>query len=47
LIRRLRIIDAAELVIQGSAYLLDKIDKTEQWTWMYMVVVRKPAAATE
>ena len=30
------------LVIQGVSYLLDKIDKTEQWTWMYMIVARKP-----
>lgn len=28
-------------VIQAIAYLLDKIDKAEQWTWMYMVVVCK------
>jgi len=30
------------LMIQGISYLLDKIDKSEQWTWMYMVVARKP-----
>lgn len=30
------------LLLQGGAYLLDKIDKTEQWTWMYLVVARKP-----
>jgi SAM-dependent methyltransferase len=29
------------LFIQGIAYLLDKIDKTENWTWMYMVVAKK------
>ncbi|MDY6854704.1 MAG: methyltransferase domain-containing protein [Thermodesulfobacteriota bacterium] len=29
------------LTIQGVSYLLDKVDKTEQWTWMYMVVARK------
>lgn len=29
------------LVIQGVSYLFDKIDKADQWTWMYMVVARK------
>lgn len=29
-------------LIQGVSYLLDKIDKTEQWTWMYMIIARKP-----
>ena len=37
----LRIIDGVGLLIQAIAYGLDKLDKTEQWTWMYMVVVRK------
>ena len=36
------IIPALGLIIQGGSYLLDKIDKTEQWTWMYMIVARKP-----
>ena len=36
------IIPVIGLIIQGISYLLDKIDKTEQWTWMYMVIVRKP-----
>ena len=35
------IIPALGLAIQGISYLLDKFDKTEQWTWMYMVVARK------
>jgi ubiquinone/menaquinone biosynthesis C-methylase UbiE len=30
------------LAIQGISYLFDKIDKSEQWTWMYMAVARKP-----
>ena len=41
-LRWLRIIDAVGLSIQALAYGLDKIDKTEQWTWMYMVIARKP-----
>ena len=41
-LRWIRIIDAIGLLIQGLAYLLDRIDKSEQWTWMYMVVARKP-----
>jgi SAM-dependent methyltransferase len=40
-LRWLRIIDAFGLVLQGMAYLLDHFDRTEQWTWAYIVVVRK------
>lgn len=36
------VIPALGLVIQGLSYILDRIDKSEQWTWMYMVVTRKP-----
>ena len=41
-LRYIPVIPALSIVIQGVSYLLDKIDKTEQWTWMYMVVARKP-----
>ena len=37
----LHLVDAIGLIIQGISYVLDKIDKTEQWTWMYLVVIRK------
>lgn len=40
-LRWLRIVDAAGLLIQGLAYALDRMDRTEQWTWMYLVVARK------
>lgn len=40
-LRWLRVVDAMGLLIQLIAYGLDKLDKTEQWTWMYMVVARK------
>ena len=40
-LRWFRIIDAIGLMLQGLAYLLDRFDRTEQWTWMYMVVARK------
>jgi hypothetical protein len=26
----------------GGAYALDRVDRSEQWTWMYLVVARKP-----
>jgi SAM-dependent methyltransferase len=39
--RWLHIIDGIGLLIQAIAYVLDKIDKTEKWTWMYMVVAKK------
>lgn len=41
-LRWLRIIDTAGLFVQAFSYGLEKIDKTEQWTWMYMIIVRKP-----
>jgi len=35
------IIPLLGLMIQAMAYVLDKFDKSEEWTWMYMVVARK------
>lgn len=39
--RWFRIIYTLGLLIQAFSYFLDKLDKTEQWTWMYMVVAKK------
>lgn len=36
-----KLIDAIGLVVQAISCLLDKMDKTDQWTWGYVVVVRK------
>lgn len=41
-LRFIPIIPFVGLIIQGISFLLDKIDKSEQWTWMYTIVVRKP-----
>lgn len=35
------IIPAVGVTVQGLAYLFERIDKAEQWTWMYEVVARK------
>lgn len=43
IVRFVPIIPVIGLIIQGLSFILDKIDKTEQWTWMYMMVVRKPS----
>ncbi len=40
-LRWFSIIAIAGLIIQVISYVLDKLDKTEQWTWMYLIVVRK------
>lgn len=40
-LRVLKIMDIAGLGIQGIAYILDRLDRTEQWTWMYMIVAKK------
>ena len=44
ILRRLRLMDLLALVVQGAAYGLDRLDRAEEWTWMYMVVARKPLA---
>jgi SAM-dependent methyltransferase len=41
-LRWLKVIDFAGLLVQGTAFCLDRLDKTERWTWMYTVVARKP-----
>jgi SAM-dependent methyltransferase len=45
LLRRWHIIDAITLTIQLGAALLEKLDRPERWTWMYLVVARRPAAS--
>jgi SAM-dependent methyltransferase len=39
--RYLPLIPAVGLAIQGASYLLDRLDRSEEWTWMYMFVLRK------
>ncbi len=41
-LRWFRLVDLAGLRIQAFAFGLNKLDRSEQWTWMYMVVARKP-----
>lgn len=41
LLRWFRVVALIGLLIQLVGYLLDRLDRTEQWTWMYMVVARK------
>lgn len=38
-----RLVEVMGLATQGIAYSLEKIDRAEQWTWMYIVVAKKPA----
>ncbi len=38
------IIPAVGLAIQGVSYVLDRIDRSEEWTWMYVVAARKRPA---
>lgn len=42
-IRKTGICVGIGLLVQGAAYILDRIDRTEAWTWMYMVVARRPS----
>jgi len=39
--RYIPVIPVAGLFIQGIAYFLEKLDKAEEWTWMYLVVAKK------
>jgi hypothetical protein len=41
LLRWLRILDAAIFLIKGLVFVLDKLNRTEQWTALYLVVARK------
>jgi len=40
-LRWFRVIDFLGIFIQFASYCLDRLDKTEQWTWMYILVARK------
>jgi len=42
-LRRLRLLPALGIAFQGMAFVLDKLDRAEEWTWMYTVVARKPS----
>ncbi len=41
IIRAIGILTLILLIIQLVAYVLDKIDKAERWTWMNIIVVKK------
>jgi len=41
-LRYFPIIPAIGILIQVFSLILDKADKTSQWTWMYFVIARKP-----
>lgn len=43
-LRWLKVVDVVGLLMQGIAFLMDKLDRSERWTWMYLVVARKPDA---
>ena len=36
-----RVIHAIGLIVQAVANGLNRLDKTEQWAWMYIVVAKK------
>jgi SAM-dependent methyltransferase len=40
-LRWLHLIDLTALILSKIFLILEKIDKTEQWTWMYMIIVKK------
>jgi SAM-dependent methyltransferase len=44
LVRRTRVVPAVVVSIQLAAMLLDRLSRDERYTWMYLMVARKPAA---
>lgn len=42
LLHKTHLIDILGLQIQSVAYILDRIDRADRWSWMYMAVVQKP-----
>ena len=42
-LRWLKIIDLLGLIVQAIVLCLDKVDRTERWTWMYLIAARKIA----
>ncbi len=46
-LRWIPVIDALGLLVQGAAYVLDRLDRSERWTWMYLVTARKRPAGAE
>ena len=41
-LRWFRIVELMAIFVQLVSCGLDRLDKSEEWTWMYMVVARKP-----
>ena len=44
LVRRTRVVPAVVVSIQLAAMLLDRLSRDERYTWMYLMVARRPAA---
>ena len=47
IVRRLHVIDVLIGAIQGAAMLLERADRPERWTWMYLVVARRPVEKSQ
>lgn len=45
-LRKIPIIPMVGVAIQLLAWALDKLDRAEDWTWMYLVVAEKPDVAS-
>jgi SAM-dependent methyltransferase len=45
--KRVPVLPLIAMLIQGICFILDRIDKSERWTWAYLVVAQKPARQQE
>ena len=43
-LRKIDVVSAAQVLVQGVAYSMGRIDPSREWTWMYLVVAAKPPA---
>lgn len=46
-LRKLHIFQMLTVPVQALAWLLEKIDRPTEWTWMNMIVARKPLSASD
>jgi SAM-dependent methyltransferase len=46
-LRWVPVVPALGLAIQGGSWLLNRVDRTERFTWAYMLAARKPVTAAD
>jgi ubiquinone/menaquinone biosynthesis C-methylase UbiE len=47
ILRTSRVVDLAILGVQGIVSVFERLDRPTRWTWMYLLVARRPDGGTE